>query len=207
MNIMNNYEHFPIFFLFKSFVKIELSNPFTIILFATAETHTKIEFFYKSGVCFSLVGNYYNPSRNSRQLIFTINAVFYIDNLYRFCTVFLKIRNIIKKKIDQKLQTAVLWKVIWAVTWDFQQCGICDQQSLRPACAYAQSDQSLLFSLEYSTTVKLLTEHHLKKRLHRLIWVYTCQMPHCWKSLVTAQLYSMGQHMSFGTIKKQQAKT
>ena len=31
----------------------------------------------------------------------------------------------------------------WATTWDFQQCGICDQQTLRPACAYAQSDQSL----------------------------------------------------------------
>ena len=25
----------------------------------------------------------------------------------------------------------------------FQQCGMCDQQRLRPACAYAQSDQSL----------------------------------------------------------------
>ena len=34
-------------------------------------------------------------------------------------------------------------KQIWAATWDFQQCGMCDQQSLRPACAYAQSDQSL----------------------------------------------------------------
>ena len=32
---------------------------------------------------------------------------------------------------------------IWAVTWDLQQCGMCDQQSLRSACAYAQSDQSL----------------------------------------------------------------
>ena len=31
---------------------------------------------------------------------------------------------------------------IWAATWDFQQCGMCDQQSLRSACAYAQSDQT-----------------------------------------------------------------
>ena len=31
---------------------------------------------------------------------------------------------------------------IWAVTGDFQQCGMSDQQSLRSACAYAQSDQS-----------------------------------------------------------------
>ena len=32
---------------------------------------------------------------------------------------------------------------LWAISWDFQQCGMCDQQRLRPACAYAQSDQSL----------------------------------------------------------------
>ena len=38
---------------------------------------------------------------------------------------------------------------------DFQQCGMCDQQSLRSACAYAQSDQSISSSLEYSMTVKL----------------------------------------------------
>ena len=31
----------------------------------------------------------------------------------------------------------------WAVTWDFQQCDMCEQQSLGSACAYAQSDQSL----------------------------------------------------------------
>ena len=39
---------------------------------------------------------------------------------------------------------------------------MCDQQSLRSACAYAQSDQSLCLSLEYSLIVKLLTEHHLE---------------------------------------------
>ena len=50
----------------------------------------------------------------------------------------------------------------WASAWNFQQCGMCDQQSLRSACAYAQSDQSLCLSLEYSMTVKLLTEHHLE---------------------------------------------
>ena len=38
---------------------------------------------------------------------------------------------------------------------------MCDQQSLRSVCAYAQSDQSLCSSLEYSMSVKLLTEHHL----------------------------------------------
>ena len=38
---------------------------------------------------------------------------------------------------------------------------MCDQQKLRPVCNYAQSDRSLCLSLEYSMTVKLLTEQHL----------------------------------------------
>ena len=68
----------------------------------------------------------------------------------------------------------------WAVTWDFQQSGMCDQQCLRSAWAYAQSDQSLCHSLEYSMTVKLLPEHLLeflilKRRRHRLVWVYICK--------------------------------
>ena len=39
---------------------------------------------------------------------------------------------------------------------------MCDQQRLRPVCAYAQSDQSLYLSLEYYLTVRLLTGHHLE---------------------------------------------
>ena len=39
---------------------------------------------------------------------------------------------------------------------------MCDQQSLRSVCAYAQSDQSLCKSLAYSMSVKLLTEHDLE---------------------------------------------
>ena len=80
----------------------------------------------------------------------------------------------------------------WAVTWDFQQCGMCDQQRLRPACTCAQSDQSHCKPLENYMTVKLLTEHHLEflsltggrtgssESIH-------VKMPHCWKSHVTAQ--------------------
>ena len=34
----------------------------------------------------------------------------------------------------------LLWKHIRATTCDFQQCGMCDKQRLRPDCAYAQSD-------------------------------------------------------------------
>ena len=69
--------------------------------------------------------------------------------------------------------------VIWASAWDFQQFGMCDRQSLRSACAYAQSNQSLCQSLEYSMIVKLLTEHFgvskHNRRLQRLVRVYTCQ--------------------------------
>ena len=65
----------------------------------------------------------------------------------------------------------------WAATWDLEKCGMCDQQSLRSACAYVQSDQSLCKSLEYPMSVKLLTDSKLKRRLQRLIRVYakSCQ--------------------------------
>ena len=72
-------------------------------------------------------------------------------------------------------------------------CGMCDQQSLRSACAYAQSDQSLCKSLEYSMTVKLLIEHHLE--FLRVKGGCTgssestlVKIPHCWKSHAAAQL-------------------
>ena len=83
----------------------------------------------------------------------------------------------------------VAFHYIWAATWDFQQCGMCDQQSLRSACAYAQSDQSLCWSLEHSTSVKLLTEQNLGF----LSLTGGCsgwsestlvKMPHCWESRV-----------------------
>ena len=38
---------------------------------------------------------------------------------------------------------------------------MCNQQSLKSACAYAQSDQSHCLSLKYCMTLKLLAEHHL----------------------------------------------
>ena len=70
---------------------------------------------------------------------------------------------------------------------------MCDQQRLRPACAYAQTDQSICWSLKYSMTVKLLTEPHL--RFLSLKGGCTAssestlvKMPHCWKSHVTAHI-------------------
>ena len=82
---------------------------------------------------------------------------------------------------------------IWPMTWDFQQCGMCDQQSFRSACAYAQSDQILCFSLEYSMTVKLLTEHHIEFLPLKGGWTGMSEsthvkMPHCWKSHITAHI-------------------
>ena len=81
----------------------------------------------------------------------------------------------------------------WASARDIQQCGMCDQQSLRSACAYAQSDQSLCLLLEYSMTFRLLIEHHLeflslKGGCEGLCESTFVEIPHCWKSHVTAQI-------------------
>ena len=74
-----------------------------------------------------------------------------------------------------------------------------DQQSLRPACAYAQSDKSLCLSLAYSMNAKLLTEHQLE--LLSLFGDCTgssestlVKIPHCWESHVAA-------HLLFFTLK------
>ena len=70
---------------------------------------------------------------------------------------------------------------------------MCDQQSLRSACAYAQSDQSLCLSFEYSMIVKLLTEHYLvflslKGGCTGVSESTHVKMPHCWKSHALARL-------------------
>ena len=68
---------------------------------------------------------------------------------------------------------------------------MCDQQRLRPACTYAQSDQSICKSLEYSMTVKLLAEQHLeflslKGGCTGLSESTLVKIPHGWKSHVKA---------------------
>ena len=68
-----------------------------------------------------------------------------------------------------------------------------DPQRLRPACAYGQSDQSLCYSLEYSLTVKLLTEQRLeflsiKEGCTGLPESTLVKMPHCWKPHVAAHI-------------------
>ena len=52
---------------------------------------------------------------------------------------------------------------IWAATWDFQYCGMCDQQSLR--------SESLLVA--WILSVKILGVSKLKRRPHKLVGVYT----------------------------------
>ena len=80
---------------------------------------------------------------------------------------------------------------------------MCDQQSLRSTCAYAQSDQSLCLSLEYFMTVKLLTEHQLeflslKGGCAGSSESTLVKLSNCWKSHAAAQLWKMdlkkGQH-------------
>ena len=41
-----------------------------------------------------------------------------------------------------KERITIIIEHIRAMTRDFQQCVMCDQQWLRPACAYAQTDQN-----------------------------------------------------------------
>ena len=86
-----------------------------------------------------------------------------------------------------------LFNWIRAVTWDFQQGGMCDQQSLRSACTYGLSDQNHCKSLEYSISGKLLDKHHLdflslKGGCTGSSESTPGKIPHCWKSHVTAHM-------------------
>ena len=77
---MINYEHFfgKKYFLFKSFVKVELSYVFTINLFTIAETARKSELSYKIGVCFLLLVIICVPPIIIESTFFNINAVVFM---------------------------------------------------------------------------------------------------------------------------------
>ena len=88
---------------------------------------------------------------------------------------------------------------------------MCDQQRLRQACANAQTDQSLCKSLEYSMSVKLLTEQHLEF----LSLTGGCtgssestlvKMPHCWKLHVTAHLCVISAEVKKIKVEKEEKK-
>ena len=71
---------------------------------------------------------------------------------------------------------------------------MCDQQSLRSACVYAQSDQSLCLLFDYSMTVRLLTEQgdlSLKEGCTGSSESTIVKMPYCWKSRVTAHIFKL----------------
>ena len=68
-------------------------------------------------------------------------------------------------------------KSIWATTRDFQQCGMWDEQRLRPACTVWSEPLLVAWILydSYATDWTSFGVSKLKRRLHRLIWVYTCE--------------------------------
>ena len=73
---------------------------------------------------------------------------------------------------------------------------MCDQQSLRSACAYAQSDQNLYQSLDYSMNIKLPTEHQLtflslKGSCTGSSESTHVKIPHCWKSHALAHIFPL----------------
>ena len=75
----------------------------------------------------------------------------------------------------------------------------------RHEISYAQSDQSLCYSLEYSMKVKLLTEHNLEflslkggcTGSYESTFV---KMPHCWKSHVAAHISTVMPNSRLYTI-------
>ena len=77
---------------------------------------------------------------------------------------------------------------------------MCDQQSLRQACTYVQSDQSFCKSFEYSMSVTLLTEHNLDFLSLKGCCIGSSEstlvkMPHCWKTHVTTHFASSVQQI------------
>ena len=70
------------------------------------------------------------------------------------------------------LLKCAVWSELLLVAWTFHKCYATDWTS---------------FGVSW-----------LKWRLHRLVWVYSCKMPHCWKSHVTA--HSVGS-LSFWRIR------
>ena len=84
---------------------------------------------------------------------------------------------------------------------------MCDQQGLRSACAYAQSDQSLCQSLEYFMNIKLLTEHQLeflslKMDCRGLSESTPVKMPRFWKSYVAAHIVFSSLKIDFAILAK-----
>ena len=68
--------------------------------------------------------------------------------------------------------TIITEVLAWIMFWLFQ-CGMCDQQSHRSACAYAQCDQSLCLSLEnFHPAVAFLCLNQCRVRETRMVFSY-----------------------------------
>ena len=72
---------------------------------------------------------------------------------------------------------------------------MCKQQKLRSSCAYWQSGQSLCYSLDYSISIKLLTEHHLEFLSLKGGCTDSSQstldkIPHCWNLMSRLKLFT-----------------
>ena len=83
---------------------------------------------------------------------------------------------------------------------------MCDKQSLRSACACAQSDQSLCLSFEYSMSVKGMTEHHsaflsLKGGCTGSSESTLVKVSHCWKSHDVAQIETVPREKGLNQMK------
>ena len=86
-----------------------------------------------------------------------------------------------------------LLKYIWAVTWDFHQCGMCNQQSFRLACAYTQLIRAFASRLNVIPLLSYWLKHHLeflslKGGCTGSSESTLVKMPHCWKSHAAAPL-------------------
>ena len=80
------------------------------------------------------------------------------------------------------LKVNVSIKTIWTSTWQNLQNGMCTQRNLRSACAYAQSDQSLLYSQWVAKDLSFLhtdsEDSDQTGQLPRLIWVFAGRTSH-----------------------------
>ena len=113
----------------RNFVKIKLSRNGKITLwFIDIGKSCLSHEFFKSLICLLMLFAKISESTLHIKL-----------RLYRF---WLNELHYVRKHVC-KTWFNMLPRIKWAVTWDFQQYGMCYQQSLRSAYAYAQSDQNL----------------------------------------------------------------
>ena len=88
----------------------------------------------------------------------------------------------------------------WASAWDLQQCGMCDQQSLKSDCAYFASHLNIVWVLIY--WLNIILSFQVKRRLQRLVQVYTRSLVKCQimpRLKFNDNFYSLRHHFSWKT--------